>query len=370
MSKDAIKRIVLGLAALVLLGVAIFFWREYLQKSPPVVGNVSDFKDTDIVLHPDVPLSRDKNMIWCGTIALAWNEAIHALGGELHFTKPSREAELLNRQEFTKIDLDEESYVAMADTENHHLSDRIRAELKKKFGDAVPARLLPDDSEQDPAKFDAYACLYKNLEFPTPFHENAPLWFSFRRVADFGFGLESMAYLQYSNTHDVVGREVSVLSYVSDDNFVIRLRTKNDQDQLILAKIAPGKTLQATIDSVLPALNSKSYWGVGDHDELAVPKVDFDLMADFKEFEGQELISGATRVNKVAENILFQLNETGLKLTAFARMGLMTGMSDQLPPPPRHFIFNKPFLVLLKRESSPRPYFALWVGNPTLLVSP
>jgi hypothetical protein len=34
----------------------------------------------------------------------------------------------------------------------------------------------------------------------------------------------------------------------------------------------------------------------------------------------------------------------------------------------RNLVFDKPFLILLKRREAKRPYFALWVGNAELLV--
>ena len=33
-----------------------------------------------------------------------------------------------------------------------------------------------------------------------------------------------------------------------------------------------------------------------------------------------------------------------------------------------HFVFDKPYLLLLRRKGSEHPYFALWVNNPELLV--
>ncbi len=71
----------------------------------------------------------------------------------------------------------------------------------------------------------------------------------------------------------------------------------------------------------------------------------------------------------VAENIVFRLTERGAELKGFATIS--ETLAAVFPAAkPLDLIFNKPFLVLLKRESSPRPYFAMWVGNPTLLVSP
>jgi hypothetical protein len=36
---------------------------------------------------------------------------------------------------------------------------------------------------------------------------------------------------------------------------------------------------------------------------------------------------------------------------------------------PRNIIFNKPFLIMLKRHEAKSPYFALWVANAEILVS-
>jgi hypothetical protein len=46
----------------------------------------------------------------------------------------------------------------------------------------------------------------------------------------------------------------------------------------------------------------------------------------------------------------------------------MRALAIQFGPPPRHLIFNKPFLILMKRADAPQPYFAMWVGNASLLV--
>ena len=36
--------------------------------------------------------------------------------------------------------------------------------------------------------------------------------------------------------------------------------------------------------------------------------------------------------------------------------------------PARPMIFDQPFLILMKQANSDHPYFALWVGNASLLV--
>ena len=37
-------------------------------------------------------------------------------------------------------------------------------------------------------------------------------------------------------------------------------------------------------------------------------------------------------------------------------------------PKPKKMIFNRPFLILLKRAESKNPYFGLWIANTELMT--
>jgi hypothetical protein len=204
----------------------------------------------------------------------------------------------------------------------------------------------------------AFACLLKDLSFPVPFQDIDPLSFGGKQVSAFGF-----------KPYDapVFRSQVSVLSYVSYDNFVIRLTLKDDGDQLILAKIPPGKTLQSTIGSAMSLTKTDVDWGLRDDDVLAIPKIDFELAANFAQLQGR--LTSGVGIDKIKEDILFKLNQNGAELKAFTTINATLG---EAYPAAEHLdlIFDQPFLVLLKRASSPRPYFSMWVGNPTLLVAP
>lgn len=364
MPKDALRRIVSGIAGLACLGVAIFIWRNYLQHNEPVSGDVSSLSDTEIVIHPNVPLNPSKNVIWCGSMALAWNEAIALLKNPLIFTPTIFTADLLNHHDFTKSDLDPDSYVAMAGFKTESVDEKFRGELRQKFGDAAnPPKLDVSDPPPTPGDVAIYAYLQKNLAFVTPFDINEPLSFDGRRVASFGFGFEK----SHSNeTRRELTSEVRLLNYKTKDDFVIQLKTKSPGDQLILAKTSPEKTLQETISRVLPSLNSTGTWGLDERDKVDIPKINFDLTKHFKEFENQPVPGG--RLNTVAENVLFRLDENGAQLKVFATITGTLAVAANAQP--LQLIFDKPFLVLLKRESSPRPYFAMWIGNPKLMLTP
>ena len=50
-----------------------------------------------------------------------------------------------------------------------------------------------------------------------------------------------------------------------------------------------------------------------------------------------------------------------------AEIEALLGASNEPPPKPRHFVFDRPFLVWLKQRDGDAPYFALWVENAELM---
>jgi hypothetical protein len=327
-------------------------------------ADVNDLKDTQLVVSPDVPLAPDKNVLWCGTLQLAWNEAEALVGEKLRFTKPAAAADLLDAGSFTRTDLAPDSYVAIADFERNDVEDEIRAALERTFhGAASPELIPPKPSHPRPYDFVAYAYLYKNLTFAVPFSDG-PSEFTFegKPVEKFGFDMDSDAKMK---------AQALVYDYQSPDDFIVALKTKSSNDQLILAKITPGPTLETTIQAVLDRMTNHPPDKAGANSFLTVPQLNFDLRRDFQELEGLKLIPSPVAkiknemvISEVKQLVRFQLNKEGAVLKSEA----VIMMSNGVPAPPRYAMsFDKPFLILLKQRDS-LPYFALWVGNPTLLV--
>jgi hypothetical protein len=72
-------------------------------------------------------------------------------------------------------------------------------------------------------------------------------------------------------------------------------------------------------------------------------------------------------VLQASQRIYFDLNEEGVTLESEAAMTF--GCSAQPPPRPRHImIFDKPFLIIMRRAGANQPYFATWIDNAELLI--
>ena len=373
-----------GMTGIVLAQTPVVSHDDSFSKEGLFKADVSTLKDTQLVLHPDVPLVPDKNVLWCGTMQLAWNKAIDLVGEKLHFTTPSPEADLLNRKDFTDADLDPASYVALADFERNNVEDEIRAALEKTFQGAASPELIPEKpASPGPDDFAAYAYLYKNLVFAYPFKEAPREAFESQTVTAFGFGPDD------KELSSAVFQQVTICDYNSENDFVINLKIKSTNDELILAKISPGSTLQSTINRVLDRVENSSPVNVDRNlDYLWIPKINFDLRRDATELEGLRLQPGSNThiksgltLARIRQLVRFQLNENGAILKSEAIVLAELGSSGD-PEPVTHphiLIFDRPFLILMKQNpqsylkpwtwgTSRKPYFALWVGNASLLV--
>ena len=334
------------------------------------IDDLAKVKDTQLVAHSDVPLNPTHNVIWCGTLQLAWNEAIKLVGEKLQFTTQPPLVDLLNREDFTRKELNPDCYVAIADFERNHVEDEIRAALDKVFHGAASPELIPPTPEHPgPYDFVAYSYLFKNLQFPQVFAENDPLSFGPSSTLVKSFGFEQNKDKLPAN----VFGQVKIYDYQSPDDFIISLKTKDPQDQLILAKVTPGETLSGTIASVLSRMKQGKMVLAQERDDLAIPKLNLDLRSNFPELEGLHLKPGPNTpvknlvITEVKQLVRFQLNEKGAVLkseAAIAVAGAAFGMQEQ----PHEMIFDKPFLILMKQASSHQPYFAMWVGNASLLT--
>ena len=75
-----------------------------------LTANSKQLHATVVSAHLETPLADDKNVLWCGSFQLAWNEACTLAGGHLKFAGPESETvTILNRKSFDAGELDSDS---------------------------------------------------------------------------------------------------------------------------------------------------------------------------------------------------------------------------------------------------------------------
>ncbi len=303
----------------------------------------------EIAATLETPLVGRGNVLWCGVFQLAWNQACEQFSHGIELIPPSPLAVSLNRRAFTRKDID----AASIQVESGRATDvAARIPTNKRVAKLLAPAAQPLLSS--PKDLVCYARLDKALDFPQPFGSLGSSPIGGRKVPCFGFFEASSA---------AMCSQVLIHRYSSPEDFVIELKTKQPDDMLILAKVAPAVTLGDAARLVSATLRA-SPPSVSAGDLFAAPCIAFSKFTSFSDLENRQVAgAGNTYLTEAVELLEFQMNETGVKLHGESE--LRFGCSA--PPMPEHrLVLKPPFLLLMKRRDSSIPYLACWFANEQL----
>ncbi|NQT85065.1 hypothetical protein HQ563_18765 [bacterium] len=353
----------LGCLALLVAVVAISGCFGRKKEEKPFRADSKDLKHTIITAHLEQKIVPGKNLIYCSTFQLAWNELRDNIVKEdVRLTDEPPMVKILNKKLTTKADISEDCYVAMAGFGKDNILAKINQALRSKFDENAPTVT----AQLPPESIFAYTFLFKDLKFPTPF-ESLKKPVSFRSPSGIvpvkAFGIREFA--PRKPRHAKLGRQVRILAYdYSTDECVITLISSSPGDQIILARINPRQTLMETIRSVLRMVEGRDSQSLDYNDALQMPKLDFDIFHSYSELLGKDLLNeGFTTyyIAKARQDIRFRLNEKGAMLKSQAEIQVESASMNNL-------VFDSPFLLYLKEKQSKYPYLAVWVDNPEILL--
>ena len=213
-----------------------------------------------------------------------------------------------------------------------------------------------------------YAHLLKQLAFENDF-ERLKDGVEFRQgkhVAPVAsFGVE-----KYEDVMDrTIGKQVTVLDYRDDRDFIVKLHPKGDQDEIVFAMVRPQPSLGKTVDAVLQRIKRAREVAQRPHlesgESLKIPVLSLKVRRDYNELTDRPFPhAGAPAIIRQATQLIsFRLNEQGAILESSAELEELLGIEIGEPPPIRHLVFDRPFLVMLKETGEKQPYMAMWIGN-------
>ena len=361
-------------AAVVIVGFLLAEFSGRRERENVIIGlptlkaDAKQLKATLISPHLEAPIRPGKNVLWCSTFQLVWNEGCRYAGGDIHLQNEPPIVAVLNKKAASEKDVDADSCLVMSGLVEKGIVGKIRQQLDRKFqGQADPDLLKSIEPNLPPQGWLGYAYLFRELPFEYPFKRlEEPLSFGSARVAS--FGLREVT----SRMDDIhKAQQVVISDYKGADDFVLQLKPMDKSERIVLAKIPPAATLLKTIETVrsriAPSKIEASEQSLETDESLVVPILNFDLRHAYDELCGKPVttpgpLKGAPIVLAL-QSIRFRLDERGAIVKSEAAMAAC------LPgDKPRQFIFDKPFLILLERRGAAQPYFALWVDNPELLT--
>ncbi len=330
--------------------------------------------NTIITANLRQPMVKGKNVLWCATLQVAWDELEAKLGGPLNMVDAPPEVAVFNEHMVGKGDLDPGSYTVFVGKRTSKNRETLLDGINAKFGNGAHPSLLRA-MQAKPGLF-MYAYLKKQLPFLYPF-DRSGLAFDFR-------GAPVASWNCFPGKSSGASGQINVASYKSDNDFVLTFRLRSPGDVLVLAKIEPGKTLLSTIGAVEKRLGH--YGSLRELEAVLVPVLSMNLQHSYPQLCDHNLQLGRKiltdmYLSNVDQKIHFNLDEEGGHLESGVVGGVVGGVEGgvlgdapegYLPPrpPPREFLFNKPFLVMVQRATCRLPYLAIWVANPAFMFAP
>lgn len=291
----------------------------------PEVKNVTELKSTDFVPTLESTFEIKNNIIYGATIPFAWNEIRNEIGTTLTGFS-SKQLEEIN---------DTKSYVNVLKNNEYETSVEV-----------------------DGKEIRAKAYFRKSLPFEEPLTKfDKPLTFGNSSVESFGFWSScSFAKINYFN---------------DENDFSVTLFPKNDEHEIILIL---NKEIRSDFKSNFERYNKQKSIAkservyFNDDDKVEIPIIEFNLAKSF-----DKIVSSSFKANETEYAILealqrnaFILNENGAEVESEVEMAA-DAVEEIERVKPKMMIFNRPFVVLLKRKDAENPYFGVYIANDELL---
>lgn len=303
---------------------------------------LSGYEKTEFLISPEQQISKHKNAVYCATLLFAWDELRKITEQPIRVSDDNYELNLLNSSN---------AHINTLNGDEYNASSKISGDLitvKAEFNKSLPFEM----------KLHTYE---KMLTFDNQF------------VASFGV----------TGTDDYELRKtVKILYYKNDNNFIIKLLPKDHQHEIVLFKsektfsniaVMNLEILKLTAIGNTEKNDEKKVWKyyLKVDDVVVIPKFNFNIETNYSALEGQSLSAGSQKLQilRAWQRTAFILDESGAEVESGVSIDAAEEMEEEHEKPrPKKLVFDKPFLILLKRTDATNPYFGLWAANTELMI--
>ena len=334
------------------------------------VGDSSKLRATEVIATLDTPIPQGKNAIWCASFLAAWKTLEMDLAKEPVALQGSPAiVEALNKADDPRPHIPEESLYTAVGWSQDGITEQIIGALAEKFPDKKP----PNFPGITPDSFVAYAYLEADVKFSIPYFQNhTPLVFTDREGREThlrSFGIRS-------KDHDSkLRRQPAILHKAFSEEgilteCVIDLDRNSNPNQIIVALMDTKPTLEemlVTAENMIKKSENKESPNLGSADVLLVPDMIWRIVHHFTELEKKQCINSnmqGLQIEVCQQDTQFRLGRTGAELKSEAKI---RGIKSASPRKVNAYIFDRPFLLYMKKRDAEMPYFVMWVENAELL---
>ena len=313
-----------------------------------------ELPSTKMIPFPTVDIEKDENQIFCPIITLGWSDFKKVNDGNESSTSFTSQIEAT---QFSKADINPEDYISYVGARDDKKLDGMISD----FGLAREPKLFANIEYENIV----FCAMKKRLPFLQEFEAFAlPLQFKLsdnsRPVRAFGVTSD---WDHWGNALD----QITVLDYRSPDDFIIKISNLKNED-LILAKMPMPESVADGIQTIDDKITTTKIKADGESvtrgEQVVIPILDMSLIEDFT----IELSESSSRVQSAQQLVQFRLDEKGAELIAQFSLQLDNGHYEYKVGE-RTFIFDKPFMILLRESDKQNPYFAGWIANTDLMIA-
>ena len=304
----------------------------------------------------------DGNKVWCGTFNLVWNDFMNdVVKGNVEFRDGESElANELNKQSFKVDQLSENSYFKIhGQAMGEDLKNKIQNGIKQKFNEN--SQLIDRIDWNDSNGYVLYAMLKKEFNFLEPFSTAmGSMTFNNSEPRIKCFGVDS-------SNNPIASKNVEVLFYNSEDDFAIKLKTKEGEEVILYKTTGENKSFEENYKEIKKQqINYSGKNTFEENDILRIPFIKVNDEINYDELCGREIKNSNYYIKQALQTIDFELNNVGGSVKSEA---VIDATQKAWTEKSRKMIFDSDFILYLKEESKEQPYFALKVDNTDVLVS-
>lgn len=303
----------------------------------------------------------DGNKVWCGTFNLVWNDFMNdVVKGNVEFRDGESElANELNKQSFKVVQLSENSYFKIhGQAMGEDLKNKIQNGIKQKFNE--DSNLIDRIDWNDSNGYVLYAMLKKEFNFLEPFSTAmGSITFNNSEPRIKCFGVDS-------SNNPIASKNVEVLFYNSEDDFAIKLNTKEGEEVILYKTTGENKSFEENYKEIKKQqINYSGKNTFEENDILRIPFIKVNDEINYDELCGREIKNSNYYIKQALQTIDFELNNVGGSVKSEA---LIDATQKAWTEKSRKMIFDSDFILYLKEESKEQPYFALKVDNTDILL--
>lgn len=348
------NKILISVSVLIVITLCILLAAKYMDFNE-VKPNVNNEKISIVTSLEDVI---GENAAWCGTFNLIWNDLKNDIAKQdIKFSENSDIVEHLNKGTFTIDELSEDSYYKKYGTPTLELKAEIEKAIKDKFNEKSDILDSFDWNNHTENDYFLYAMLKKEFKFPKVFS----------KLQDGTFeNYDNVKYFGIDNkTKNEVGKQIKVLYYNSEDDFAVKLITKENDEVIVSVGNKEDNFLDIYNTIIDKSENYKGSKSFGDRDTFKMPYITFDLKENITEVEGKPFYfanGDEYIIDTALQTIQFELNEKGGKIKSEAGM-MLTETAMAIEDEPRNFNVDEAFTIFLIEEDADLPYFAAKISD-------